>query len=82
MTKELFQGFLDIETANEGPKALKPLPSCKGVLLLADANGTAVQLLTAANMRRTAGARLSSREPTTPKKRADLSRIVRKIYFC
>ena len=82
MLDELFDDCLQIDPAAQTAEALKPLPACKGVLLFADDTLKPIQLLTAANIRRTATHRLFPQDPTVIKKRADISRIARRIYCC
>ena len=81
MFDDLFDDCLRTTPAQQTADALKPLPTCKGVLLFADDSGRPIQLLIAANIRRTATGRLFTQDPTA-KKRADISRITRKIYYC
>jgi len=82
MLDELFDDCLQITPAGQTAEACKPLPTCKGVLLFADDSSRPIQLLIAANIRRTAVGRLFTQEPVAVKKRADISRIARKIYYC
>ncbi len=82
MLEELFDDCLQIDPAAQTAEDLKPLPACKGVLLFADNTLKPIQLLTAANIRRTAAARLFPQDPTVIKKRANISLITRKIYCC
>lgn len=82
MLDELFDDCLQITPAAQTAEACKPLPTCKGVLLFADDSDRPIQLLIAANIRRTAVGRLFTQEPAAVKKRADISRIARKIYYC
>lgn len=82
MLDELFDDCLTIDPAGRTAEACKPLPTCKGVLLFADDSDRPIQLLIAANIRRTAAGRLFPQEPAAVKKRADISRIARKIYYC
>jgi excinuclease UvrABC nuclease subunit len=82
MLEELFDDCLQIDPASQTAEDLKPLPSCKGVLLFADKAPAPIQLLTAANIRRTVAHRLFPQDPTAIKKRADISLITRKIYCC
>jgi excinuclease ABC subunit C len=82
MLDELFEDCLTIDPAGQTAEFCKPLPTCKGVLLFADDNDRPIQLLICANIRRTAAHRLSAQEPAAVKKRADISRITRKIYYC
>ena len=60
---------------------LAALPTCKGVLLFADAEDRPIQLLIAANIRRTVSARLLPEDASGGSKRGDLAAIVRKIYY-
>ena len=73
---------MTIDPAGQTAEACKPLPACKGVLLFADDNDRPIQLLIAANIRRTAAHRLLAQGPAAVKKRADISHITRKIYYC
>jgi hypothetical protein len=57
------------------------IPSGRGILLFADAQDRPIQLLIAANLRRTAKARLSGIEAETPSRRVRLAEIVRAIHF-
>lgn len=82
MLDELFDNSLQINPAAQTAEVCKPLPTCKGVLLFADDSDRPIQLLIAANIRRTAAGRLFTQEPAAIKKRADISRIARKIYYC
>ena len=80
--KELLNGPLAINPLRQTDEALKPLPTCKGILLFTDNLDRPIQLLIAANIRRTARARLIPPDPTLLKKRADITQITRKIYYC
>ncbi|RKY10183.1 MAG: hypothetical protein DRP65_06960 [Planctomycetota bacterium] len=81
MLEELFDDSLAIDPVAQTAEILKPLPPCKGVILFADENDMPIQLLICANIRRTAAHRLFTKEPAAVKKRADISRIVRRIYY-
>lgn len=84
MTGALFDGCLSLDATCQDPKVLVSpggLPANKGFLLFADENRVPVQLLIAANIRRTAKARLWPEESETPSKRADIGRIVRRVYY-
>jgi excinuclease UvrABC nuclease subunit len=70
---------IDEQLPVNGP--LAPLPTCKGVLLFADADDRPIQLLIAANIRRTAMARLLLDVTGETSKKSDLTAIVRKIYY-
>lgn len=78
----LFQASLYIENLKWTKDTLAELPTCRGVLLFADLSGQPIQLLQAANCRRTAQARLL-RDPseTGPQKKADISDLTRVIYY-
>ena len=83
-SEKLFDGCLAVDASCQGAEVLggaEGLPTCKGFLLFADEELRPVQLLIAANMRRSAKARLWHEETDVPTKRADIGRIVRKIYY-
>ena len=85
MFQELFQGCLCIEPTQQTADGLtaepNPLPTCRGVLLFCDKHNSPIQLLIAANIRRTAKNRIFPPEPLQNTKRTDITRIVRKIYY-
>ena len=87
MLSNIFENCLTVELNDYQPtndkqnSSLAPLPTCKGVILFADADDRPIQLLIAANIRRTAIARLGEQDETTSQKRADLKSIVKKIYY-
>ncbi len=85
MLQELFEGCLEIDPTQQTAEALSradnPLPTCKGVLLFADASDRSVCFLIAANLRRTARHRLFPPEAATLSKRADIAPLVRRIYY-
>ncbi len=82
MLEELFDDCLQVDPAAQTAEDLRPLPACKGVLLFADNTLKPIQLLTAANIRRTAAHRLFPQDLQVIKKRANISLITRKIYCC
>ncbi len=57
------------------------IPSGRGVLLFADAEDRPIQLLVAANLRRTARVRLTAPETDQPSRRARLAGLARCVYF-
>ncbi len=85
MLQELFEGCLEIDPTQQTAEVLshadKPLPTCKGVVLFADASDKSVCFLIAANIRRTARHRLFPPEAAALSKRADISPLVRRIYY-
>jgi len=85
MLGELFEGCLEIDPTRRSAEALtqtdRPLPTCKGVVLFADGSDRSVAFLTAANIRRTAAARLFPQKTGGISKRADISPIVRRVYY-
>ena len=85
MLQELFEGCLEIDPTQQTAEVLshadKPLPTCKGVVLFADASDRSVCFLVAANIRRTARHRLFPPEAAGLSKRADISPFVRRIYY-
>lgn len=84
INEELFDGSLDIDPnlqRNQALAHLAALPACKGVILFSDSHGRPVQLLIAANMRRTARARLYTEDVDTPSKRPEIASIVTRIFY-
>lgn len=82
--EELFEGFASIDPAGQTEDIsaeLSGIPACKGVLLFADSQENPIQLLIAANLRRTARARILGAEEDTPTKRPDITRIANRIYY-
>jgi hypothetical protein len=57
------------------------IPSGRGVLLFADADDRPIQLLVAANLRRTARVRLTAPEIDQPSRRARLAGVARCVHF-
>lgn len=82
MITELFEDCLHINPSRQITEALKLLPTCKGVILFTDDDDRPIQLLTAANIRRSGAVRLFGQPLATGRKRANISEIVRKICFC
>ena len=85
MWQELFEGCLQVNPTEQTADVLvtppSAVPTCKGVVLFCDADDKPVQLLIAANIRRLAKNRLFPPEPERVGKRADIRRIVRRIYY-
>lgn len=84
MTTELFEGCLRINPAQQTLEAIfEPglVPAKKGVLLFADKDDRPIQLLIAANIRRTAAAKLFPQDPAAAKKQANIASITQKIYY-
>lgn len=78
----LFQASLYLETTEWTPNTLAELPTCKGVLLFADAAGHPIQLLQAVNCRRTAQARLlQDEDQALTRKKADVSQLTKAIHY-
>jgi excinuclease UvrABC nuclease subunit len=81
MFDALFDDCLQINLAQQASDVLKPLPTCKGVLLFTDDNNRPIQLLIAANIRRMASCRLFPQKAITVSKCTNISGIARKIYY-
>jgi len=79
--QSLFDGYLDVDPAQEAHDLLKSLPSGKGILLFADVADHPIQLLSTASMRAAATARLAPRQQVAHSKRADLSSVIARIYY-
>lgn len=80
--EELFDSSITPEHEKWTKDTLAGLPTCKGVLLFTDASARPIQLLQAANCRRTAQAKLLRDEAdATPRKKADVSELTSAIYF-
>ena len=78
----LFDANQLIEPAGMPEQPLSGVPSCRGVLLFADADARPVQLLTAANLRRTAIARLYPDKPADAlSRKADITAITRSVHW-
>ena len=81
---KLFDGCLAVDATCQAAEVVggsEGLPTNKGILLFADEDRVPVQLLIAANMRRSGKARLWPEASAAPSKRADIGRIVRKLYY-
>ncbi|MBN1980788.1 MAG: hypothetical protein JW795_04615 [Chitinivibrionales bacterium] len=79
--EELFEASLCIECDEWTSGTLSGLPTCKGVLLFCDLHDRPIQIMQAANLRRTARAKLV-REPGTPAPRkADISSPTKKLFY-
>ena len=63
------------------PGSFLALPTCKGVILFADATDRPIQLLMASNIRRTVRSRLSEKNEEIISKRTDLTQVVDRVYF-
>ena len=80
--KQLFGSCLQLSpTQQSTERTVAQLPAEKGVILFADAADRPVQLLIAADIRRTASAKLSGRDPESSQKRPNITQIVRSIYY-
>jgi hypothetical protein len=69
------------ERTEKIPGSFLALPTCKGVILFADGADRPIQLLMAANIRRTVRSRLARNTEDIISKRADLTEIVERVYF-
>jgi len=84
INEELFDGSLEIDPKLQPDHAfshLVALPACKGVVLFADSENRPVQLLIAANIRRTARARLYTEQIPGTSKRPEIASIVRRVFY-
>jgi excinuclease UvrABC nuclease subunit len=79
-SEELFDSSVALDQDNNTPDALADIPTCKGVLLFTDSSDTPIQLLQAANLRRTARVKLF-RQDEGISKRTDISKLASKIYW-
>jgi len=78
----LFGGCLQLSPTQQATEeTVAQLPATKGVILFADAVDRPVQLLIAANIRRTASAKLLGCDPESSQKRPNITQIVRSIYY-
>jgi excinuclease UvrABC nuclease subunit len=78
----LFGGCLQLSpTQQVTEETVAQLPATKGVILFTDAADRPVQLLIAANIRRTASAKLLCCDPESNQKRPNITQIVRSIYY-
>ena len=78
--EELFDSSVSLEQHNWTPDALADIPTCKGVLLFADSDYQPIQLLQAANLRRTARAKLFQQNESISKK-TNISSLTNKIFW-
>jgi hypothetical protein len=78
--EELFDSSVAFEKHNWTPDALTEIPTCKGVLLFRDLNRKPIQLLQAANLRRTVRSKLFGQDENTPKK-LDITNLVKQIFW-
>lgn len=76
--EELFESSLRMDVTED---TLRQIPSSRGVLLFADADRHPIQILSAANLRRTALSKLSESKSQEPVRKADLRPIARFLYF-
>ncbi len=84
MNQDIFDGSLEIDPTLDSDQSfshLAALPPCKGVVFFADSRRRPVQLLIAANIRRTARARLHTEDSAVTSKRPEIASIVRHIFF-
>lgn len=79
--EELFEASLPIASDEWTKTTLADLPTCKGVLLFTDASGRPIQLLQAANLRRTAQAKLIRQEAVSPHRKTDISDLTTTIFY-
>lgn len=77
----LFEASLCIETDEWTKQRLSELPTCKGVLLFADAEGRPIQLMQAGNLRRTAQAKLVREETCATGRKADISTLTATVFY-
>lgn len=77
----LFQASLCIQNNEWTKNTLAEIPTCKGVLLFTDSSGRAIQLLQAANLRRTALAKLALEEDESNRRKVDVSGLTEIIYY-
>ena len=76
---EIFDSCLEVLPEVRIEKVSLATPTAKGVVLFADENNNPIQLLQACSIRRTIRAKFFTQ--VEPGKKADLSQIVRKIYY-
>ena len=85
MIEELFEGCLSIDPSQQtaedfmGPSS--PIPTSKGIILFADDSERPIQLVTAANIRRTVIARLFGYDLSKITKRTNIAQITHKICY-
>jgi excinuclease UvrABC nuclease subunit len=78
----LFEGCQAIEPAGLTDEIFKELPSSRGLVLFANSANEPIQLLCAANIRRTAKARLTTESAgTSAKRKTSITEITARIYY-
>ena len=78
----LFEGCSAIDQTRHRDEIFKELPTSRGLVLFADSAGKPIQLLCAANIRRTAKARLiADPEEILPKRKTSIADITAEIYY-
>jgi hypothetical protein len=78
--EELFDSSVTLKQNNWTQDALADLPTCKGVLFFVNAAGKPIQLLQAANCRRTAQAKLLHKDADPATRKPDVSDLTTVIY--
>jgi len=78
--EELFESSVAFEHENLTSDALADIPTCKGVLLFVDSKHQPIQLLQAANLRRTARAKLFQQDENISKK-TNISELTNKVFW-
>lgn len=78
--EELFDSSVTLKQHKWTQDALAELPTCKGVLLFVNAAGKPIQLLQAANCRRTAQAKLLHEDADAVTRKPDVSDLTTVIY--
>jgi len=82
MLRRIFQDRPAVNFTINTPLALKELPACRGVLLFADSEDNPIQILTAADIRRSARARLlQNTDNEISKRRTNIAEITAKVYY-
>lgn len=79
--EELFDSSVTLKQHKWTQDALADVPTCKGVLLFVNAAGKPIQLLQAANCRRTAQAKLLHEDTNTATRKTDVSDLTTVIYY-
>lgn len=80
--KSFFDGCIEYSNNEKQSDTLTLLPTCRGVIFFTDQNDQPIQLLSAANIRSTARAKLlKPQEQETITKKAKLHEIVKNIYY-
>ena len=78
--EELFDSSIALEQQYWTPDALADIPACRGVLLFVDSNDQPIQLLQAANLRRTTRTKLFHQDESISRK-TDISNLADKIFW-